>query len=849
MAGSINTGALNAASTPVSTGAKIHNAQHTGAAQQVGKQTTQSRPEPSDVGPELSSPQSAPAAAPPPGIEHGQLENGGEKFRTDSGLVVRTSPDGDVDSVLLPNEGVIKRGPEGYQLTAPDGGKATVYGAGQDRLEQLHFKRKDNTEVYVSLDDLSHGYFRESPTGGRFLQHIDATGAQRIQTSNVYRDPQTGKDYELQHDVQISPQGEVQAQGNSDDLQVKADKLEFRMRNGFPATIDYAVPVEPLRPAGSPRNAPPVSDGAPPQGPTAPPQNGPATPPNNPNGPVSSPTIHATLPNFAMYQRDDNGTLIQLRSGLTLMSTAARTFVTDPATGGRLPVTVTDHVSADGRSEKMFAFKDAAGNGYKMFNDSMDFMVESPDGRVKQHVLPDGTILGLAPGPNGPLRFQVTPRAEFQADPGLNWGSSPGQDTRQISVPGANGQPVLLNLPYPIPSDQNTAGLYTQMFGGASYPQSGEKLPGFASADGSAPASGGATPPPNPGGAGPTTTASGMPGGPTAPPNNASNGFNPNWGATPGSFDPMAGSATGAGFDPLAGGFNPAAAGMGGAQAAGGFNPNAGGFNPNAGGFNPNAGGGFQPGGAAPGGFQPGMGGGFGPGGFGGGDPMMAGMNGYDPSGMGMGGNPWGGTYMPQPGMIQQPVSPGMMQRLKYMFTGNPADLAPRGMQAPPPWMGPMPGGSYGMGPGGFGPMPGGFNPNGMGMGGPQMPGGFNPMAQGGGMPPGGMPPGGMPPGGVPPFGGPVGGGSPSGYGANQPQGGFTGQMPGMPGQMPNSNAWLAQSYAQLQATNNAMMGQVAASGMATTAMGVGGMMGSLFSGMNLSMLMMPRNMFFSPFF
>lgn len=47
--------------------------------------------------------------------------------------------------------------------------------------------------------------------------------------------------------------------------------------------------------------------------------------------------------------------------------------------------------------------------------------------------------------------------------------------------------------------------------------------------------------------------------------------------------------------------------------------------------------------------------------------------------------------FMPVPGQVQQPVRPGFLSRLKYLFTGNPAHLQAPARGPAPPWMTPFP--------------------------------------------------------------------------------------------------------------------------------------------------------------
>jgi hypothetical protein len=719
MAGSIHGYNPNAVGVPVSK--YISNATHTGALQETGKKATQVKADPAPE-PETKAEvaQAQPAQAPPlPGIHLQAQPDGGQILSADSGVSLATTADGKIDHIDIPGDGSIQRQPDGQmKLQTPDGQQLSVqpFEDQEGGFRGYRYTRADQTQVHVDLLDMSVGYISKD---GNVFQVIQADGSQEINCKSDFKDPKTGERKQLDSRVLVYPDGSVESGGYNRDLQVSAGKIQYKSPANFTHTIELPQRIGGLGRPPETQEAAPATATAPPTGPLLMEQ------------PGQKPVVHAVLPNQVGFDRDETGqTAIMLRSGLTLLHTADSTAVRDPKVNDRLlPAEVENFTSADGRLEKAFKFKDADGNQYRMFNDSMDFLVDSPDGKVRQHVLPGGTILGQIQGANGNFyRFEVTPNGEVKSDAGLQIPPS-AQDKGVAYIPGPDGQPVGVALPYPIPNDQANAAHYVNMYGSYDYPTSGQKLEAFQNSH---------TPPPLP----------------------------PNHGAPP--------------QPPLQG---PGPMGQGPMSRPG------------------------MPG--QPGGFSP--------------------------------------TVLPYPGHPQQPVAPGFLQRLKYTFTGNPADIQPRHYYSPPPpWMG-----SY----------PGNFNtPNYSGIYDPstmvaQSPmgsyyGSEDPMAAYGqpGAPgqPGGPPagPGGP---GQPPIGSAPG---VPGYPGQTPSGpNFAGQTPGYPGQMPNAGSYLEQMKQQFDRTNQEMWGQVAMSQATTQAMVAGQTMSSIFSNLSLGMAMWPRSSFFCPFF
>ena len=735
MAGSINGYNPNAVGVPVSK--YIANATHSGALQDTGKKSTKVEaekiPEPV-VEAKVETPVAPPQEDAPelPGVSLQQQADGSQQLRTDSGVNMSTDKDGKISNIEVPGDGSIQRQPDGQMmLQTPDGQKVPVhpFESEDGGFAGYSYTRKDETQVHVNLENMSVGYISKD---NNVWQEVQADGSQLIRCKSDFKDPKTGERKQLDSTVFVHTDGSIESNGYNRDLQVSAGKIQYKSPANFTHTLELPQRIPSL---AGPEESKPQTPAA------TNPQAGPLLM----EEPGEKPVAHCVLPNQVGFDRDETGqTAIMLRSGLTLIHTNDSTAVRDPKVNDHLlPAEVENYKSADGRLEKAFKFKDSDGNQYRMFNESMDFLVDSPDGKVRQHVLPGGTILGQIQGENGKFyRFEVTPGGEVKADTGLNIPPS-AADKATAYIPGPDGKPVGVALPYPIPNDQANAAQYANVYGTYNYPQSGEVLEAFQN---------GQAPPPQ-------APPQGMPpqppiqGGPPQPP---IQGGPPNQPPYPG---------PGVGAPPI---------------------------------------------------------------------PSMP-SYGYDPN----------ATVMPYPGVPQQPVQPGFMQRLKYMFTGNPSDIQPRMYNSPPPpWMGSYPG-SYGYPNGGY-PTNNSqiYDPSAMV---PQSPMGSyygeDPMAaygQPGQQPPGQQPPGQPPIGSVP--------GAPSYPGQVQPGPNYAGQTPTYPGQMPNAGTMLDRMKADFDRSSQAMWGQVAMGQATTNAMIMGQSMNSMFSGLSLSMAMWPRSSFFCPF-
>mgnify|MGYP003603663688 FL=1 len=532
--------AIGAVGVPVSK--YISNATHVGAAQQTGKDATQIQ----DTAPN-------PPAAPNeeaqfvPGLKVSSREDGTQCFQAQSGLVMNTTEAGKITTIEVPGEGLVQRQNDGtLALETPQGAVISVKPFGNEQNDFLGYAytRKDGTAVHINIADMSVGYVSGDQKNG-IWQEVTATGDQVITTRTMVYDPKEGKDIQVRSLISISPDGTVDVDGYDKELRIGANKLQFKDPGNFTKTLELPQTIPALI-------APPQTER--PQVAPKPSTAGPilmedSPPPPHPEPPVNippKPVVHAVVPSQIGFDRDEAGQCaLTFPSGVSFMyTTKSGGAVFDPRFNNmqQMPATVENFTSADGRIEKQFKFQDAAGVKYRCFQESMDVLVDSKDGRVRQHILPTGYILGQVQGPDGQFRrFEVTPKGEVKADPGLT--IPPSSSGRAHAYwAGPDGKTVPIELPYPRPVEQGNASMYNDMFGTPKYPQSGERLPAFA---GGSPPSGPQVPPGPPPGAQPFP-----------PP-----GANPNAGPMAG-FNPNAGPMAGTSFvptqpPPQPGGYNP----------------------------------------------------------------------------------------------------------------------------------------------------------------------------------------------------------------------------------------------------------------------------------------------------
>ncbi|MBX3165786.1 MAG: hypothetical protein KF760_00185 [Candidatus Eremiobacteraeota bacterium] len=522
--------AMGAVGVPVSK--YISNATHVGAAQQTGKDATQ-------VQDTTSAPPAAQAeeAQFVPGLKVSSREDGTQCFQAQSGLVMNTTADSKITSIEVPGEGLVQRQADGsLAMELANGAVIPVRTFGNEQTDFLGYTytRNDGTAVHINLADMAVGYVKGDQEKGVW-QEVEATGTQVISTRTNAFDPKDGKKTQLITRVTVFPDGAVEVEGHDKDLQLGANRIQFKDLTNFTQTFELPQAVPALIPPARPE--PPVTPKTANTGPIFVDDTPPPPQPEPPVNIPAKPVVHALLPSQIGFDRDEAGqTGITFPSGVSFIyTTNSGGALRDPRVMDRLlPCTVENFTSADGRLEKQFKFEDAVGIKYRCFQESMDVLVDSQDGKVRQHILPNGTILGQVQGPDGQFRrFEVTPRGEVKADPGISVPPSSGGRT-QAYWTGADGKTVPIALPYPIPADQANSGMYADMYGTPKYPQSGERLPAFAEG-GSPPNSGPIPPGPPPGTQAP---------GPMA-------GFDPNQG-------PMAGTSfVPSQPPPQPGGYNP----------------------------------------------------------------------------------------------------------------------------------------------------------------------------------------------------------------------------------------------------------------------------------------------------
>lgn len=761
MANPMNTNLPGAVAVPASK--FIKNAEHVGAAQAQGKAETKVN----DAPPSTPAPDEVakPAAAPPPPPQEEALPQG---------IRAQTLPDG--GQQYLADSGVRMKTSQDGTIT-----NVNVPGDGviaKDEKGKLTLRGLDGAHLPVEGFSNDHGDFLKfvrndktevfvnlgDLTVGYLGKHKDVLQEVLADGSQVIHADSAYKDPQGKIS-QLQSKIHLNAFGEVEHVEGYDKDLKVtagRVEFRNPSNGVHKIDL-PNRIAGMEPAEPEVKPAA-----EAPPTQGPARPnaPGVMQNPSNMPELHMLLPSQVGMDRDAQGqTGIMLRNGVTMLYTEGAAIAKDKS-GQTFPVNVQDFTSADGRREKYFQFKDSNGTSYLMFQQSMDVFVESKDGQNKviQHILPNGAILGQVQGDDGrQYKFEVTPRGEYRTDSGLVFQPTSG-DNGQCYLQGPNGQAKAINIPYPIPQDQANAGMYADIYGNQNYPQSGQILQAFQNN------------PANPGAGMGQRTGMGQqvfPNHPFFQQAGANAGAPPNPGPMPGPMQNPGFQTSNRSWDPNVG-----------------LNPD-----PMAQMGNP----------------MPPMG----PGPMG---PMGPGPMGPGPMGPGP-------TIFPHPGMPQQPVQPGLLQRLKYMFTGNPSHLFPRGgpCPPPPPWMGGYQGNQWGCGPQGpMGPM-GPMGPGPMGPMGPGPMGPMNPSYQ--------------------PYQG--------GFGGQMPGGGYS-PIPGGPGYPSNYNntQMMIQQFQMEMARNSQMMMATMAMGnISNTMLATGTMFHSLFSNMSYNAALYPCSYFMCPFF
>ena len=587
------------------------------------------------------------------GVVMHELGGGVAEAQTDSGLAINFS--GGHQSVKLPGgdeifhsfgDGALKGQVGGQEVEVQPFLDETggVYGYG--------YNRPDGTRVTVNLEDFT--YVLENKYGN-VTQSVGPDGSQVISMRSDFRNPQ-GRITKLEQNVYVGADGQVEGLGkNQDGLQVSGKEISFRNPAGLKISAD--LPLAFNKPLSGDLAAP-TAPAAPPPTPAAAQNFKPGnavlmegtdhfTPgvPGNPavgqgnlnpyiyNPPVGDGNVN-TGSGLARY-RTAAGTVLNFQNGITMMDVGgdARMTGSDFLPGG--PVEVTQRNRPNAPPESQYRFADATGNRYTCFSDSLDFMVESPDGRAVQVMNPDGRVYGAIRTPDGQVkRFEIAPDGYNQHDAAMGFGWNPVK--REYDKVFLQGDPNPIPLPYPIGEFQKMSG--TAPGGQSSYPVSGQLPPGFGSVP-PGPPQGPGFPPQGPG------TPPQAPGGPQFPE------LAPSLGQEMASLQAEK-AANPAGFSADKQARLDLLTKMAGNDPSGGARP-------------------------APGPWNPGQ-----------------------PS------------VMPRPGYPQQPMRPGFMDRLKYLFTGNPGNLQPpRGPERPgmgmPPSQNPMagqlggyPNGQYGYGPG-----------------------------------------------------------------------------------------------------------------------------------------------------
>ncbi|MGE0495875.1 MAG: hypothetical protein AB7S38_42110, partial [Vulcanimicrobiota bacterium] len=212
------------------------------------------------------------------------------------------------------------------------------------------------------------------------------------------------------------------------------------------------------------------------------PQAPPQAPPQQP--PFQQPQIQELTTLSGLSRMSDGyNTAVNLPNGMNLTIRPEGAYAIDyrsavagtpspPNANQGLPVQTSTRQRPGGPPEMVYNFQDLNGNHYTVFSESGDFIVESPDRRVGQVVLPNGNILTAVRGNQGTYSAQTYPNGQTVTSPGV--GFNPMMGDRLFLPPG---EPQVVALPYPIPRDYQM--ITSTNFGAAQLPASGVIPPAF----------------------------------------------------------------------------------------------------------------------------------------------------------------------------------------------------------------------------------------------------------------------------------------------------------------------------------------------------------------------------------
>ena len=400
--------------------------------------------------------------------------------------------------------------PGGYQISHESGHKPHVTDAdgnlmvgkpkysnkGPKTVVGYTFKNGEGHEVSVDLKDMS---FKIEDPKSKVTQEFDPSGGQKITTTHLFRDPDTGNYTSQKVHLEMTPEGVV---NNKGDGKVSINPTEMQFENKLGAKFRPQLPmplperaqlgegVELLMPKEAPPSAQPQAPvEAPPVDPkqiedklgilrpedagelsTGQPPSEPATQvdqvthdpghPNPPSGPPFGPPHSMTGSGMMRMNNPEVGMAIQLQAnGIAMQKVPGQepiAFDNRSATMGRvpteaekraLPVQVSMREREGLPPEEVYKFQDTSNNEYTFFSHSGDFLVESPDKKVGSIVYPDGTIHTRVEAPGNQFYDAVYhPMKGMQTSNGAQYNP---QDPDALYIPSADGSFMKAGLPYP----------------------------------------------------------------------------------------------------------------------------------------------------------------------------------------------------------------------------------------------------------------------------------------------------------------------------------------------------------------------------------------------------------------
>lgn len=329
------------------------------------------------------------------------LSDGRTITQAPNGVIKEEEADGTM-KISMPNGILVQRDACGKVMAYdPTPGKFLEVEQFQETpTSQYKFKFKDSDGNNVLLTSNTLRFEITNPTK-TLHEKVHASGSVNIDTNTLFRDPKTGKFHADKGHVYVETDGDVHKYGNHlSDMHVSRHGVKFNEHNDLHTRIDfpYTIPYK----INEPGHHHPAPHPQPPQEPQPPQQPGtpvpgypfpvPPTYPGDPYAPVMTPS------GLIRQQSPDGSLFLSLPNGIVLHQGAdGKAEAYDARNPNAVyPAVVKDVIHPGVGAEKEYIFPDAAGNTYKAFSKSLDFLATNKDKNVNEVVHPAGNIMVFA---------------------------------------------------------------------------------------------------------------------------------------------------------------------------------------------------------------------------------------------------------------------------------------------------------------------------------------------------------------------------------------------------------------------------------------------------------------------